>query len=267
MNHKYTRVILESIIIFGVVCLVWGNYYHGFYADQMKNKKTANEKTVPVAHAQAVSQEAIEAKPEDRIYSYYQGPKAWKAKLSWSGYWGKKLIDGQFFGAYGCGACCMANIYSTFSPYRCTPVDVYEHTKKVTEYGGGGAIEWKYLTETLQDIGFPNELATKPSTYEEFRQDIASLPCAIVLVTSYEKGSFWENTPGHYVTIFDYDEKMDKVFLADSGNIEHNRRWVSLKSIYKSLKTVSKYQYIKVSNYQEELNQWKHKEAGGKWIK
>ncbi len=267
MERKYKRVILESIFIFSIVCLVWGNYYQGFYSKHMKKEMTGSESSVPVVHAQTVSAEAIEAKPTDQVYSYFQGPKAWKKKMSWSGYWGKKMIDGQFFGAYGCGACCMANIYSTFSPYRCTPVDVYQYTKKITEYGGGGAIEWKYLSQTLHDIGFQNELAAKPGTYEEFRQDISKLPCAMVLVTSYEKNSFWGATPGHYVTIFNYDERTGKVFLADSGTIEHNRRWVPLKSIYQSLKTVSKYQYIRVSNYQEDLNQWKHKKAGGEWIR
>ena len=37
------------------------------------------------------------------LYSYFQGPKAWKKKLAWSGYWGDAYIGGRKFGAYHFG--------------------------------------------------------------------------------------------------------------------------------------------------------------------
>ena len=52
-------------------------------------------------------------KPEDAVYTFLQGPKSWGKRLTWSGKWAETYYDGGKFGAFGCGFCCMANIYST----------------------------------------------------------------------------------------------------------------------------------------------------------
>ena len=66
-------------------------------------------------------------KPVDKtlqIYTYLQGPKSWNQGIDWSGEWGESYMDGGSFGGFGCGLCCMANIYSSLTPYQCSPVDM-----------------------------------------------------------------------------------------------------------------------------------------------
>ena len=96
---------------------------------------------------------------------------------------------------------------------------------------------------------------------------IASNDSAIVLVSSSNSACYWKNTPGHYVTIFLYDKQKDAVFLGDSGDPKHNRRWIALKKIYRSLKTESDYQVMTVTGYQASKDSWKHKKASGSWIR
>ena len=58
-------------------------------------------------------------KPVDKtlqIYTYLQGPKSWNQGIDWSGEWGESYMDGGSFGGFGCGLCCMANIYSSLTP-------------------------------------------------------------------------------------------------------------------------------------------------------
>ena len=59
---------------------------------------------------------------------------------------------------------------------------------------------------------------------------------------------------------------LDKVFLADSGEPKRNRTWVSLKKVYKSLKTESTWQYLPIEDYDDEKDEWKHKNANGNWV-
>lgn len=205
--------------------------------------------------------------PEDKVYSFLQGPKSWKERREWSGKWGKEYHDGSSFGGFGCGFCCMANIYSTMTEYKCSPLDIYEHSKKVTLYGGGGAISWNLLRQTMADIGFTVELGDKPATFREFREKMQQTQAMLVLVSSYNDDSYWQNTPGHYVTLFLYNDESKDVFLADSGDPEHNRTRVPLKTIYKALKTSSDFQYMSVVSYDETKDNWKHTETNGKWVK
>ncbi len=188
---------------------------------------------------------------EDDIYSFLQGPKSWRQRLAWSGEWGESFY---------------ANLYSTLTKYRCTPLQAYRYAKKKTDYIGGGAIEWGYLRQTLTSLGFDCGVKKKPSSYQEFQKDIAASNAAIVLVSSDESSCFWKDTPGHYVTIFLYDEEKDKVFLADSGEPKRNRRWISLKKVYKSLKTASTWQYLPIGGYDGKKDEWKHKKADGNWV-
>ena len=204
---------------------------------------------------------------EAQIYSYLQGPKSWGSKKAWSGKWGVTFYDGAKFGAFGCGLCCMANLYCSLTPYKCTPVDAYHYAKKNTGYHGGGAIDWGYMRDSLSLMGFSCSLGKKPKTYGAFQKMITANLGTITLISSNESKCYWTDNPGHYVTIFLYDQKTDKVFLADSGVPEHNRQWISLKLIYKSLKTASAWQLLSVTDYQKDKDTWKHKNASGSWVK
>lgn len=207
-------------------------------------------------------------KPVDKtlqIYTYLQGPKSWNQGIDWSGEWGESYMDGGSFGGFGCGLCCMANIYSSLTPYQCSPVDMYRYAKKHTGYGGGMAIDWGYIRRGLTSLGLHCHVERKQETYHEFRENIRKSKCAIVLVSSANSTVHWKNTPGHYVTIFEFQEETDKVFLADSGDPDHNRRWIHLKKVYRSLKTASNWQYLVVSGYDKQKDHWHHKKANGTW--
>lgn len=138
--------------------------------------------------AAPVSESAVQAaatpSPEDGIYTYLQGPKSWKERREWSGKWGKTFYDGQSFGAFGCGFCCMANIYSSLTEYQCLPTDIYRYAKKVTYYPGGGAISWEQMQATLNSIGFETSLHHKPSTYKQFLKQVQEGRASLVLVSS-----------------------------------------------------------------------------------
>lgn len=201
----------------------------------------------------------------DKIYSYLQGPRSWERGLDWSGEWGERFMDGGSFGGFGCGLCCLANIYSTETEYQCSPIDMYRYAKKHTGYSGGMAIGWGYMRRTLASLGFECHVEQKPQDYEEFVKDISESICSIVLVSSSDSKVYWKDTAGHYVTVFAYDSARDKIFLADSGNPEHNRQWVSLKKIYRSLKTASAWQYLVVEQYNASQDTWKHKSTTGAW--
>lgn len=174
-------------------------------------------------------------------------------------------MDGGSFGGFGCGLCCMANIYSSLTPYQCSPVDMYRYAKKHTGYGGGMAIDWGYIRRGLTSLGLHCHVERKQETYHEFRENIRKSKCAIVLVSSANSTVHWKNTPGHYVTIFEFQEETEKVFLADSGDPDHNRRWIHLKKVYRSLKTASNWQYLVVSGYDKQKDHWHHKKANGTW--
>lgn len=207
-------------------------------------------------------------KPVDKtlqIYTYLQGPKSWNQGIDWSGEWGESYMDGGSFGGFGCGLCCMANIYSSLTPYQCSPVDMYRYAKKHTGYGGGMAIDWGYIRRGLTSLGLHCHVERKQETYHEFRENIRKSKCAIVLVSSANSTVHWKNTPGHYVTIFEFQEKTEKVFLADSGDPDHNRRWIHLKKVYRSLKTASNWQYLVASGYDKQKDHWHHKKANGTW--
>lgn len=231
------------------------------------NKNTASGKAPTGGSTVPKTGQADMAKPEDAVYTFLQGPKSWGKRLAWSGKWAETYYDGGKFGAFGCGFCCMANIYSTQTTYEASPVDIYKYTKRNTIYGGGGAVVWEYMESAMQTLGFETSLRRKPTSYRKFQKMIASNDSAIVLVSSSNSTCYWKNTPGHYVTVFLYDKQKDAVFLGDSGDPKHNRQWVALKKIYRSLKTESDYQVMTVTGYQASKDSWKHKKASGTWIR
>ncbi len=196
----------------------------------------------------------------ERVYTFLQGPRAFGESLPWSGEWCEQMIGYNKFGGFGCGFCCMANIYSTLTPYECSPWDMFEFAIGASEYyptAESGAIGWEDMKATLQAAGLVCEVYRKPATYEEFQEQMQHTQSAVVLVSSAEDATFWQDTPGHYVNIWLYQKSTDMVFLAEPGNPENNRTWIPLRYLYDALKTVSPYQYLAVTSYAEESNAWK----------
>ncbi len=204
--------------------------------------------------------------PTEGLATYFQGPRCWNERREWSGEWGEAYYDGGSFGGFGCGLCCMANVYCSFTEYQCSPVDMYKYAKKKTFYSGGGAIDWGYMKQTLKSAGFTCDVWRKPSKYKKFQEMVKNSLACIVVVSSYNSECYWKDTPGHYVTLFLYDETTDKVFLGDSGDPEHNRQWVPLKKIYRSLKTANRWQYLQITDYEKEKDKYRHKKIGGNCV-
>lgn len=263
------KIALAALFIVVAVCAFFLGMQVGIKRE--KNTETFSNKTV--VHNASTKEPVVTDKPEQaavpekEIYTFLQGPKSWRNRLKWSGEWGMNFYDGGSFGGFGCGLCCIANVYSSLTKYQCTPIDAYRYAKRKTDYEGGGAIEWGYMRQSLTSLGFDCGVAKKPDSYEAFRKEIAAGQSAIVLVSSADSQCYWKDTPGHYVTIFLYDKESDKVLLADSGDPEHNGHRISLRKIYKSLKTASAWQYLLVKEYDEKKDQWKHKKAEGNWVK
>lgn len=202
------------------------------------------------------------------VYSFSQGPRAYNEGHYWGGEWCQRIVKGNSFGGFGCGMCCMANIYSTISPYICSPWDMFEYATQVTYYypsRQGGAIGWGDMKTTLEAAGFESNVHRKPGSYEYFQEVIKKSKSAIVLVSSYNDDRFWEDTSGHYVNIYLYQEDTDMVFLAEPGDLEKNRTWIPLRYVYDALKTASNFHYLTVDSYTEDNNTWKHNGIDEVW--
>lgn len=194
------------------------------------------------------------------VYSFLQGPRSWEEGIPWSGEWCQLGVKGNSFGNFGCGLCCMANIYNTLSGYEISPWDMCEYAMTVSGYyptRKAGAIDWGNMKVTLKSCGINCDVYYKPDSYEQFQQQMQESKSAVVLVSSNDDDTYWKDTPGHYVNIWLYEKESDTVFLAEPGNPEHNRERVPLRYIYDALKTTSKFQYLAVDNYIEANNQWK----------
>lgn len=246
----------------------WPDIPSGVFTEDTKDaqKNTGEEQENPKSNKKDDKKDKTEKNIEE-IFTYLQGPKSWSQRRDWSGSWGSEFYDGGSFGAFGCGLCCLANVYSTVSNFQCTPVDIYQFAKRNTGYNGGGAIAWKYMDNILTSLGMQSSLRRKPDNYNEFKKQISEASCSIVLVSSDASKCYWTDTPGHYVTVFLYDKENDMVFLADSGDPSHNRQWVDLRKIYKSLKSASEWQYLCIGDYNKENDTWKHKALNGEWVK
>ena len=202
------------------------------------------------------------------VYSFLQGPKSYGEGIPWAGAWCEEMVGYNKFGGFGCGFCCMANIYSTLTDYECSPLDIFEVAKTASRYyptSESGAIGWKDMKKTLKAVGFECKNYRKPATYKEFQEQMRHTLSAIVLVSSAEDASFWQDTPGHYVNIWLYQQDEDMVFLAEPGDPMNNRTWIPLRYVYDALKTVSEYQYLAVASYSEEQNTWKWNGIGDIW--
>lgn len=265
-KRDYSKKEMAIIMILSIVMLASAVLLNKFFPS--KSQETASDSVTVTASAVATATPVPTPTPDptEKIATFFQGPKAWESRLAWSGAWAEEYYDGGKFGSFGCGPCCMASIYTTVSPYECSPIDMYEYAKKVGGYGGGGAIDWGPMKETLKKAGVTSDVWRKPKTYEAFREQVKNAIATVVVVSSYNSECYWKDTPGHYVTLFMYDEQTDRIFLADSGDPSHNRQWVKLKKIYKSLKTSNRWQYLAVTDYDKEKDRWKHDGFGGKCV-
>lgn len=199
----------------------------------------------------------IKEKPEDAVSSYLQGIKSYEKGKKWSGAWCYEEAAGQQFSQFGCGICSLANIYSSLSKEECNPLEMYQYAQEVSSYnprGGIGAIGWDALRVTLQQTGFDIAWGKKPQTYEEFQKLAKENKCILALISSDNDDTFWKDVPGHYITIWLYNEKEDEVFLADSSRPSRNRKWIPLRYVYDALKTSSPHQYISVKSYDANNN-------------
>ena len=236
----------------------------------VQSSPAQTEESLSEAETQEPAQTVLAASPEEAIYTFLQGPRAWKGKVRWSGSWCNLELADSLFSVFGCGLCDLANIYSTLSPYECSPVDMFHYAVEHTEYapgGGYGAIDWPYMRDVLRACGFTCKMRKKDKSYESFQKRIRRATTTIVLVSSYDDDAYWQDTPGHYVNIWLYDEETDKVFLADSGDPDHNRTWIPLRLIYDALGSNSPYQYLTASDYEEDKNTWKHNGITERWRK
>lgn len=205
---------------------------------------------------------------EESIYTFLQGPKSWEEGRPWSGEWSGRHVRGNYFGSFGCGLCCMANIYATHTGYVCSPWDMFEYAKRASNYyptGESGAIGWEDMSAVLQKSGFATELRRKPDSYEAFLEEIRKAKSAVVLVSSRNDDAYWKHTGGHYVNIFLYNDKTEEAFLADPGSPDRNRSRIPVRYVYDALKTVSQYQYLLVQGYSEEDNLWKQDGIDEAW--
>ena len=200
------------------------------------------------------------------VATFLQGPKGWKKRADWAGEWGDKEYDGRRFAQFGCGFCVMANFYSTFTPYQCSPIDMYKYTKKVSGYEGREAIDWGFIKTTLESVGFTVDTGRKPKSYNKFRTRVEEAKAMMVVVSSYNDDSYWKDTSGHYVTILGYRPEDEMVFLGDSGDLKHNRSWIPLKTVYKAIKTSNARHYMRVLDYDKTQDRWKHKKINGDWV-
>lgn len=270
--RQYIVGLLFLILLFGAAVVI---FYTGLPDGRGKQVEAESEPTAPAGQQttqltpEPLSEEETAeptSDPEEDIYSFLQGPRSWNNRIQWSGEWGELCLDGGSFGGFGCGLCCMANIYSSLTPYQCSPVDMYRYTQKHTYYEGGAAIAWGYMRQSLSSLGFSCKVKKKPASYQAFQKQVARSESCIMLISSQDAEVYWKDTPGHYVTVFLYDEEEDTVFLADSGDPDHNRKRISLKKIYRSLKTASEWQYLQVTDYRQEKDSWRHKRVTGNWV-
>ena len=256
--------------------------------DMVRNRYAGNKKEESEEKQETVTVEPKEEEPDTEdiqpvllqkedisltdtdIYSFLQGPAAWENRTDWGGSWCNMILADQYFGAFGCGLCDLANIYSTLTPYECSPIDMYYYAQEASGYtpvSGLGAIDWPELQDTLQSVGINCELRTKDDNYEDFQNALAEGITAIVLISSAYDTTYWKNSDGHYVNLWMYDPADDTAFLADSGNYGYSRERISLRPVYDALLPASSYQYLLVTSVDTEGNTWQHDGIDIDWVR
>ena len=261
-KHKTLKKWMSGLV---VVCLAgFLGACQGISVGQFQTMKAHGEEETQAAdkEKEAVEEQPVKeekAKPEDAVFSYLQGTKSYEKEKEWSGAWCYEEAGGQQFSQFGCGLCSMANIYSTVSGNKCTPLQMYEYAQEVSNYNphsGLGAIGWDAMRETLETMGIECKMGRKPSSYEEFQQLAKDSKGLLVLISSNSDDTFWKDMPGHYVTLWLYNEDKDEVFLADSSGPSRNREWIPLQTAYDALKRNSPQQYLSVTGYDKNEDAW-----------
>ena len=189
-----------------------------------------------------------ETRNEMGIYSFVQCPFDFYPDPRCTGDWVNITAGGQEFMYFGCGTCCLSNIWSTLTGEVITPDVMFERAKEKTDYNpdsGIGAISWRQLKQVLSESGLNVETKRKPSDYELFKKDAAEASTLLVLVCKDNDDKLWFYTNGHYVTIWEYDPETETVFVADPSGM-FNRMRVDLIDIYNALKTSSDAQYMMI---------------------
>ena len=192
--------------------------------------------------------EYVESDSEKKIYSYLQVPEEFSKDPVWSGDWSSIEAGGQEFFYFGCGICCLSNMYSTCKEEPRTPDLFFYDARDNTDYNpdsGVGALTWYQLKELTKSFASEVKVKKKPSDYSKFQQDIEKADTAVVLVCKDNDDKLWWYTKGHYVNIWEYDPETDTVFVTDSSGL-FNRTRVNLQDIYNALKTASDAQYMTV---------------------
>lgn len=189
---------------------------------------------------------SLAVQPENTIYSYVQVPEEYCHDERWTGDWVDIESGGQKFFYFGCGVCCLSNVYSTFCRIPITPDIMFKWAKKYTDYNpdsGRGALSWRQLKQMYERFGCVTETKHKPDDYTDYREDVKNSDTTMVLVCKYNDDKLWFYTMGHYVNLWNYDPKDETVFVTDSSGL-FNRKRVKLIDVYNALKTSSDAQYM-----------------------
>ena len=254
----------------------FANLTQQFFTEEETNVPDTEAESEPVTET-VISETETETESETEkklvlsetdIYTFMQGPKAWTTKTDWGGSWCDVELYDQKFSVFGCGHCCLANIYSTLTDCDCSPLDMFYYAKEVSGYrpmSYYGSIDWPYMKQTLKKVGIHTRLKQKDKTYKQFQEEIKNSITATVLICSDYDTTYWQGVEGHYVNVWLYDEEDDTVFLADSGNPDHNRQRIPLKYVYDAMKTSNRYQYMLVTSVDKDGNQWGHNGVEMKW--
>lgn len=226
---KLLRCICAAVIIVIAATGTVSGAPAGLYAVPSDRRETAEEKT---------------------IYSYVQVPENYSRDNRWTGSWVTEEYAGQEFMSFGCGICCLTNIYDTLAVYdesdTVTPDEMMVIAEENTGYhpiNGRGAISWEHMQRLCEHFGLSATVCRKSSAYEDFKDDVSSSDATTVLVCKDDDDKLWFYTNGHYVTLWLYDDRTGTVFVSDSSGL-FNRQRVKLEDVYKALKSRSDAQYM-----------------------
>ena len=217
------------------------------FAAEAPRKATMSEQ-IRAAHRMAAQYQETPA--EKKIYSYVQVPPEYCVNGNWSGDWVRQVYGGQEFFHFGCGVCCLSNMFSTITKRAVAPDMMLEWAREYSSYNpdcGRGAISWSQLRKVCEALELPAVVKQKPAAYEDFRADVQAARTTMVLVCKENDDKLWFYTRGHYVNLWEYDPATDTVFVTDASGL-FNRSRVPLRDVYNALKTKSDAQYMCVND-------------------
>lgn len=257
MKQRRRRRNLILLMIAILIITVVGTV--GFCAVRMKRGQNSKSRQNTAASKDTEHQTQAETSKDDQskqnrgpeadVYTYLQGVRSYESSKEWTGKWCYKQAGDSQFSSFGCGLCSIANVVSTLTDTKIDPGVAFDTAKEVSEYdpdSGVGAIGWSDIMTTLNHYEVQGKLKDKPDSYEEFQEDMSSHLTMIALISSDNDDSYWQDTPGHYITLWLYNTDTDEVFIGDSAKPSRNRQWIPLKTVYDALKTSSSSQYLEV---------------------